>query len=92
MPLCAYRRSARDRPYLNEYALQDCKTLLGNIARGRPAGQGMLRPLMPAGACGGGAGEDPLFVQQPAAWKSVSRFFIRMKISVCPVSGIRLAG
>jgi len=50
MPLCAYRRSARDRPYLNEYALQDCKTLLGNIARGRPAGQGMLRPLMPAGA------------------------------------------
>ena len=47
----------------------------------------------PAGSvCGGGAGEDPLFVQQPAAWKSFSRFFIRMKISVCPVSGIRLAG
>ena len=38
---CAYRRSARDRPYLNEYAPRDSTALLRDIARGRPAGQGM---------------------------------------------------
>jgi len=56
----------------------------------REKGGRYARPRLYSG--GSPAGEDPLFVQQPAAWKSVSRFFIRMKISVCPVSGIRLAG
>ena len=60
----------------------------GRYARPRLYSEGS-----PAGSvCGGGAGEDSLFVQQPAAWKSFSRFFIRMKISVCPVLGISLAG
>jgi len=68
------------------------------VFQSREKGERYARPRLysggsPAGSvCGGGAGEDSLFVQQPAAWKSFSRFFIRMKISVCPVLGISLAG